>query len=42
MNDGTNYLINENNYDHRMVNEFIESVDMIKWTKLKKLSTLSG
>lgn len=30
MNDGTKSLINENNYDHRMVNEFIEFMDMIK------------
>ncbi|URZ05502.1 Gfo/Idh/MocA family protein [Clostridium felsineum] len=30
MNDGTESLINENNYDHRMVNEFIEFVDMVK------------
>ena len=30
MNDGTRVLINENNYDHRMINEFIEFIDMIK------------
>lgn len=30
MNDGTSSKINENNYEHRMVNEFIEFADMIK------------
>jgi len=30
MNDGTSSKINENNYEHRMVNEFIEFFDMIK------------
>ena len=30
MNDGTSSKINENNYEHRMVNEFIEFLDMIK------------
>lgn len=29
MNDGTNTIINENNYDHRMINEFVEFVRMI-------------
>ena len=29
MNDGTNTIINENNYDHRMINEFIEFVRMV-------------
>ncbi|WP_234122500.1 Gfo/Idh/MocA family protein [Clostridium hydrogenum] len=29
MNDGTSKLINENNYKHRMVNEFIEFIDII-------------
>lgn len=36
MNDGTSTLINENNYDHRMVNEFIEFTDMIKNNNLEK------
>jgi predicted dehydrogenase len=36
MNNGTNTLINENNYDHRMVNEFIEFEDMIRNNKLEK------
>lgn len=36
MNDGTSNLMNENNYDHRMVNEFIEFEDMIKNNKLEK------
>ncbi|QAA31358.1 Gfo/Idh/MocA family protein [Clostridium manihotivorum] len=30
MNDGTSSTVNENNYNHRMVNEFIEFSDMIK------------
>ena len=36
MNDGKNTLINENNYNHRMVNEFIEFADMIENNKLEK------
>ena len=36
MNDGSSSLINENNYEHRMVNEFIEFIDMIKSNNLKK------
>lgn len=36
MNDGTSTTINENNYDHRMVNEFIEFSDMIKNNDLEK------
>ncbi|MDR3597429.1 Gfo/Idh/MocA family oxidoreductase [Clostridium sp.] len=36
MNDGTSSLINENNYEHRMVNEFIEFADMIKNNNLEK------
>ena len=36
MNDGTSSLINENNYDHRMVNEFIEFADMIKNNNIEK------
>ena len=36
MNDGTSSLINENNYEHRMVNEFIEFVDIIKNNDFKK------
>ncbi|MBD7911589.1 MULTISPECIES: Gfo/Idh/MocA family oxidoreductase [Clostridium] len=36
MNDGTSSLINENNYDHRMVNEFIEFIEMIKNNDLEK------
>jgi scyllo-inositol 2-dehydrogenase (NADP+) len=36
MNDGTSTLMNENNYDHRMVNEFIEFEDLIKNNKLGK------
>lgn len=36
MNDGSSTLMNENNYAHRMVNEFIEFEDMIKNNKLKK------
>lgn len=36
MNDGTSKLINENNYEHRMINEFIEFIDMIKNNNLAK------
>jgi len=36
MNDGTSSLVNENDYDHRMVNEFIEFQDMIKNNNLEK------
>lgn len=36
MNDGTSSIINENNYNHRMVNEFIEFADMIKNNNLEK------
>jgi predicted dehydrogenase len=36
MNDGTSSLINENNYNHRMVNEFIEFADMIKNNNIEK------
>jgi predicted dehydrogenase len=36
MNDGTSSLINENNYEHRMVNEFIEFEAMIKNNNLKE------
>lgn len=36
MNDGTSSLRNENNYDHRMVNEFIEFADMIKNNNIEK------
>jgi predicted dehydrogenase len=36
MNDGTSTLINENNYDHRMVNEFIEFEHIIKNNELEK------
>jgi predicted dehydrogenase len=36
MNDGTSTLINENNYEHRMVNEFIEFADMINNNNLEK------
>ena len=35
MNDGTSSKINENNYEHRMVNEFIEFIDMIKNNNLE-------
>lgn len=35
MNDGTSSKVNENNFDHRMVNEFIEFIDMIKNKDLK-------
>lgn len=36
MNDGTSSLINENNYEHRMVNEFIQFEDMIKNNRLEE------
>jgi predicted dehydrogenase len=36
MNDGSSSLINENNYEHRMVNEFIEFEAMIKNNNLKE------
>lgn len=36
MNDGTKSLINENNYEHRMVNEFIEFIDMITNSNLER------
>lgn len=36
MNDGTSKLINENNYEHRMVNEFIDFIDIIKNKNLSK------
>jgi predicted dehydrogenase len=36
MNDGTGSSINENNYNHRMVNEFIEFADMIKHNNLER------
>jgi predicted dehydrogenase len=36
MNDGTSSFINENNYDHRMINEFIEFADMIKNNDLER------
>lgn len=36
MNDGTSSKINENNYEHRMVNEFIEFVDMIENNDLER------
>ncbi|AWK51838.1 NAD(P)-dependent oxidoreductase [Clostridium beijerinckii] len=36
MNDDTSSLMNENNYDHRMVNEFIEFADMIKNNNIEK------
>lgn len=36
MNDGTSFLIDENNYDHRMVNEFIEFEDIIKNNDIEK------
>jgi len=36
MNDGTNSIINENKYEHRMVHEFIEFVDIIKNNDLEK------
>lgn len=36
MNDGISFLINENDYDHRMINEFIEFGHMIENANLKK------
>lgn len=36
MNDGTSTTINENNYEHRMVNEFLEFMDILKNKDLKK------
>ncbi|EHI99197.1 oxidoreductase domain protein [Clostridium sp. DL-VIII] len=36
MNDGTNSKIDENNYEHRMVNEFIEFANMIKNNDLER------
>lgn len=36
MNDENSCLINENNYEHRMVNEFVEFIDMIKNNDLEK------
>lgn len=36
MNDGTSSKINENNYEHRMVNEFIEFANMIKNNDLER------
>lgn len=36
MNDRTNLSINENNYDHRMINEFKEFEEMIKNNDLRK------
>jgi predicted dehydrogenase len=36
MNDGSSSLINVNNYEHRMVNEFIEFIDMINNNDLEK------
>lgn len=36
MNDGTNSVINENKYEHRMVHEFIEFIDIIKNNDLEK------
>lgn len=36
MNDGTEESFNENNYEHRMVNEFIEFVDIIEKKDLKR------
>ena len=36
MNDRSSSLINENNYEHRMVNEFIEFIEMIKNNDLEK------
>lgn len=36
MNDGTNSIINENKYEHRMVHEFIEFIDIIKNNDLEK------
>ena len=36
MNDGTNSIINENKYEHRMVHEFIEFADIIKNNDLER------
>lgn len=36
MNDGTSSEVNENNYDHRMVNEFIEFSDAVKNNDLER------
>lgn len=36
MNNGTSLKINENNYEHRMVNEFIEFINMIKNNELER------
>lgn len=36
MNDDTRFFVNENNYEHRMVNEFLEFEDMIRNNKLEK------
>ncbi len=36
MNDGTGSSVNENNYDHRMINEFLEFEDMIRHNNLEK------
>lgn len=36
MNDGTSTLMNENNFEHRMINEFIEFADMIQHNNLTK------
>lgn len=36
MNDGTNTSVNENNFEHRMVNEFVEFADMINNNNLEK------
>lgn len=36
MNDGTSSIVNENNYDHRMVNEFLEFEDIVNHTRLEK------
>lgn len=35
-NDGTSTIINENNYEHRMANEFIEFADIIKNNDLER------
>ena len=36
MNDGTHTVINENNFNHRMINEFIEFIEMINSNDLKR------
>lgn len=36
MNDDTRFFVNENNYEHRMVNEFLEFENMIKKNELEK------